>query len=63
MVNNPVPGYQWNFLAGIQLEFLVEKTTNDARIFQVVLAIDHCNGEPQTLLTHPTWNNTKPTDM
>lgn len=54
MVNNPVPGYQWNFLAGIQLEFLVEKTTNDARIFQVVLAIDHCNGEPQTLLTHPT---------
>lgn len=58
MVNNPVPDYHWNFLPGIQLQFLVEKKTTET--FQQ-LTVATVNPEPQSPTQHEIIP--KPTDM
>lgn len=57
MVNNPVPDYRWNFLASIQLQFLVEKKTSET--FQQ-LTIATVYPKPQSPTKHEI---PKPTDM
>ena len=57
VVYNPVPDYHWNFLASIQLQFLVEKKTSET--FQQ-LTIATANPKPHSPTQHEIIP--KPTD-